>query len=123
MAPDLPTRLDRYTVDAHYTALVDHLREGGSPAVVSERAHQVFLEQFQAVHPGRDVPPFLLNLGQETSNDDHRPLQRKAADRREPASRGDQDSEARTIETSVEEETPDEEGDHPGAARPPASEG
>ena len=61
----LPTRLDRYAVDAHYSDLVNTLRAGGSPAAVAEQAHQQFLSQFRTAHPQVEIPTYLRNLGHD----------------------------------------------------------
>ncbi len=64
--PELPERVTRWTVDRHYTALVDSLRGDGPPGAVSEAAHEALVAQVRTRFPGAQVPDYVTRLGQDT---------------------------------------------------------
>ena len=61
--PEFPQRLTRWTVDRHYTSLVDALRGDGPPGAVAQAAKTLLIEQFRARHPGVEVPAAIVHLG------------------------------------------------------------
>ena len=64
--PELPERITRWTVDRHYTALVDSLRGDGSPGAVSEAAYEALVAQVRICFPDAAVPDYVTRLGQDT---------------------------------------------------------
>lgn len=71
--PELPTRLTRWTVDRHYTALVDALRGDGPPGTVGDAAKRVLIDQFRARHPHTAVPDHIRNLGPSSTPTEFEP--------------------------------------------------
>ena len=63
--PELPERITRWTVDRHYTTLVDSLRGDGPPGAVSEAAHEALIAQVQIRFPNAPVPDYVTRLGQD----------------------------------------------------------
>ena len=63
--PELPERITRWTVDRHYTALVDSLRGDGPPGAVSEAAYEALVAQVRIRFPDAAVPDYVTRLGQD----------------------------------------------------------
>lgn len=62
-APALTEPITPWSVDRQYTALVDHLREGGDPGAVRTQAKAQIIEQVKALRPGEEVLSYIANLG------------------------------------------------------------
>ena len=66
--PALPERVTRWTLDRHYTALVDHLMGSSGPGAVSEAAKALMVAQARArldAHsPDAPLPDEIVRFGE-----------------------------------------------------------